>query len=437
MTRPNIIFFFSDQQRWDTLGCYGQKMPVTPNLDKIAEGGTRFEYAFTCQPVCGPARACIQTGLFATETGCYRNGIALSPTANTIAKRLNSAGYETAYVGKWHLASTKRVTNYREIAIPEELRGGYKDYWMAADLLEFTSDSQGGYVFDIDGRKVEFGGYRADRITDFALDYIRNQDGEKPFFLFLSHIEPHHQNNAGHYQGPEGSRERWGGFDVPLDLVGTQGDWREEFADYLGCCNSLDENVGRVISLLEEKGILDNTIFIYTSDHGSHFKTRNGEYKRSCHESSIRIPMIITGGEFTGKGVQSNFASLIDIPKTILRCAGIEADDMQGRPLHEALDNAEDWENEAFIQISESQTGRAIRTADWKYAVSDKRPGYDDSGDSDVYTEECLFDLNNDYAEKNNLVFLPEYREIKEMLRHKLLGKMALARENPCKILET
>ena len=97
MTRPNIIFYFSDQQRWDTLGCYGQPLPVTPNLDRLAREGTRFTHAFTCQPVCGPARACLQSGVYATQTGCYRNAIALPQGIPTLASCFAKAGYETAY----------------------------------------------------------------------------------------------------------------------------------------------------------------------------------------------------------------------------------------------------------------------------------------------------------------------------------------------------
>ena len=91
---PNLIFFFTDQQRWDTLGCYGQPLAVTPNLDRLAADGVRFEYAFTPQPVCGPARACLQTGRYATETGCYVNGIALDPKEHGLAPLLSDAGYE-------------------------------------------------------------------------------------------------------------------------------------------------------------------------------------------------------------------------------------------------------------------------------------------------------------------------------------------------------
>ncbi len=107
MQQPNIVFLFSDQQRFDTLGVNGQPLDVTPYLDELAFEGVNFEQAYTPQPVCGPARSCLQSGLFATETGCFVNGISLPVEQKTIAKSLNEAGYETAYVGKWHLATDK------------------------------------------------------------------------------------------------------------------------------------------------------------------------------------------------------------------------------------------------------------------------------------------------------------------------------------------
>ena len=143
--KPNILFFFTDQQRWDTLGCYGQELDVTPNMDKLAAEGVRFDHAFTCQPVCGPARACLQTGRYAADVGVFRNDIALPLDAKTIAHHFSEAGYEVGYIGKWHLASTGGLgaedANFREKPVPPERRGGYKDYWLASDVLEYTSHS--------------------------------------------------------------------------------------------------------------------------------------------------------------------------------------------------------------------------------------------------------------------------------------------------------
>ena len=138
--KPNILFFFSDQQRYDTLGCNGQPIPVTPNLDKLAEEGVNFDCAFTPQPVCGPARACIQSGLYPTETGLHHQWHCHAGRTGYPAKRMSDAGYRTAYVGKWHLASDMRTGHHYEHApVPVERRGGYSDYWYVADMLELTS----------------------------------------------------------------------------------------------------------------------------------------------------------------------------------------------------------------------------------------------------------------------------------------------------------
>lgn len=439
MQSPNIIFVFSDQQRWDTVGCYGQKLNVTPNLDKMAQKGVRFENAFTCQPVCGPARSCLQTGKYATETGCYRNNIALPLGEKTIAHWFSENGYEVGYIGKWHLASTGDDSNeeigehcdYTSSPIPPERRGGYKDYWLASDVLEFTSHGYDGHMFDANMNKVEFKGYRADCITDFALEYLRTRTLEKPFFLFLSFIEPHHQNDHNRYEGPEGSKERFKDFEVPGDLTGTEGDWCENYPDYLGCCASLDYNTGRIMEELKELGIAENTVVFYTSDHGSHFKTRNTEYKRACHDSCIRIPMIAYGPEFKGGKTVSELVSLIDIPPTLLACAGIDKPEtMRGRQLQDLLQGkAADWPGEVFLQISESHVGRAIRTGKWKYSVrAYDKDGWKDSH-SDSYIEEFLYDLENDPYELNNLVRHPDYNYVRKDLAEILKKRISEAGE--------
>lgn len=430
MKRPNIIFYFSDQQRWDTLGCYGQKLPVTPNLDRLAAEGTRFENAFTCQPVCGPARACLQSGKYATETGCFTNARSLPLGIKTLADYFNEAGYDTAYVGKWHLASDRHENLYGTSAVPVERRGGYQ-YWMAADVLECTSHGYNGYVFDGNGKKVEFIGYRADCINNYAVDYIHNHKGKKPFFLFLSQIEPHHQNDRKRFEGPDGSKERFREFEVPGDLEGTAGDWKENYPDYLGCCHSLDENVGRLIDTLKEKGEWKNTILIYSSDHGSHFCTRNKEYKRSCHESSIRIPMIAYGPGFMGGKTVSELVSLMDIPATLLDCAGVEKpEEFRGNSLLKLTAGTfGEWPEEVFLQISENHVGRAIRTKDWKYSVRAEANGWEDMG-SKVYYEDFLYDLNADPYEKKNLVEATGCLEVRAQLAERLKMRMREAGED-------
>ncbi len=427
MDRPNIIFYFSDQQRADTAGCYGQRLPVTPNLDRLAEEGTLFENAFSCQPVCGPMRACLQSGVYATQVGCYKNNIALPTDCKTIAHYLNDAGYDTAYIGKWHLASDSRH-NLKTKAVPEERRGGYK-YWRAADVLEFTSHGYNGYIYDNDNNKLEFKGYRADKINDYAIEYIKKENHDKPFFMFISQLEPHHQNDRLRFEAPKGAKKNFTDYDVPGDLVGTLGDWRIQMPSYLACCNRVDQNFGRLIQALKDKGIYDNTIIIYTSDHGCHFRTRNAEYKRSCHEASIKIPLVISGGAFSGGGRIKDLVSLIDLPATVLDLAGVSVpDNFVGKSLTDKKGH-----QSVFMQISESQTGRAVRTEKWKYSVSVPKT---DSAFAKKYKEDFLYDLENDPFEKNNLIEDAKCKDIKKELRSLLIEHMKQANEPDFEIIE-
>ncbi len=437
MNKPNIVFYFVDQQRWDTMGCYGQKLNVTPNLDKLAKEGTLFLNAYTCQPVCGPARAALQTGKYPTEIDCHINGKILPNGVKTIANYFDENGYETAYVGKWHLATDdEKGPDYRITAIPEERRGGYKSYWMAADVLEFTSHGYNGYVFDKDNKKHEFIGYRADCINNYAVNFLQNRNKDNPFFMFVSQIEPHHQNDRNTYEGPDGSKERFKDYETPGDLIGTGGDWKENYPDYLGQCHSLDYNVGRLVDTLKNEGVWDNTILIYTSDHGSHFCTRNAEYKRSCHDGCTHIPMIVTGPGFNGGKEVEELVSLIDLPTTLLDCIGVEKpDDFRGSSLKKLVSGeAKDWNEEVFMQISESQVGRAIRTSKWKYSVRADAHPIKDSG-SDTYYEDYLYDLENDPHERNNLVNNEDLCEVRAELASILVRKMVEAGEKTPEIL--
>lgn len=435
-TRPNILFYFTDQERADVCGCYGQELPITPNLDALAAEGTLFEYAFTPQPVCGPCRALFQSGRYPTELGCFKNDRMLPHNVKTLANYLEEAGYETAYVGKWHLASEDALTdhpiaNYMTRAIPLEYRGGYTGFWRAADILEFTSHGYDGYVFDENNNRIDFHGYRADCITDLALDFFDQRDPSKPFFMTISHIEPHHQNDRRHYEGPEGSKEKYANFKVPADLEGLEGDYLQEYPDYLGACAALDNNLGKVVQNLKEKGLYENTVIIFASDHGSHFKTRNrdahclggDDYKRSCHDGCLRVPLVVSGGVFSGGGIVHDLVSTASLPKTILAMANIDVgDQMIGENLADIVRYPEHArENEIFAQISESRCGRCVRTSDYLYSVYAPESNGNDVGTSDVYADDFLYDLKKDPTERINLIHDPSYTEIKLQMREKLL----------------
>jgi len=429
--RPNILFFFTDQQRADTVGCYGSPVALTPNLDQMASEGVRFDLAFTAQPVCGPARALLQTGVYPTVTGCFRNGIPLPQDATTIAHQLKDVGYEVGYIGKWHLAGLRPHDHQ---AVPAERRGGYTDYWLAADLLEFSSQPYGGGYYDADDQFVPFKKYRVDAQTDHVIDYLRTRDGERPFFLFLSYLEPHHQNDLNRYVAPDGYADRYVDSPVPGDLVGhDEGDWEANLPDYYGICKDIDENLGRILAELERLGLADDTLVIYTSDHGSHFRTRNSEYKRSCHEASIRIPLVLRGPGFAGGGVRSELTSLVDLPPTILEAAGAPVPgEYQGNSLQQLVQgDGSGWPDDIFVQISESQVGRAVRTHRWKYGVN--APDGDGRNDAaaSVYEEQYLYDLDADPHEQHNLVGDPAYRAIADELAECLLRRMAAVGEEP------
>jgi arylsulfatase A-like enzyme len=425
---PNVIVFLTDQQRWDTTGLNGNPLDLTPNLDRVAREGTHVRYSFTCQPVCGPARSSMQTGMYATQTGCYTNGIPLNPELPTLATWFQEAGYRTAYIGKWHLAS--------EDPVPAGQRGGYQD-WLASNLLEFTSDAYDTVMYDGSGEPRKLPGYRVDALTDVAIDYVE-EHRENPFFLFISYLEPHHQNHRDDYPAPTGYRERYEGRWMPSDLAALGGTAHQQYAGYCGMVRRLDEAYGRLLDALRSLDMLDNTIVLFTSDHGNHFKTRNDEYKRSLHEASIRVPTVLTGPGFMSGGEVRELVSLVDLPPTLLDAAGIDIpDSMVGRSLLDLIErrSGEAWPSEVFIQISESQTGRAIRTRRWKFgvrapdSVSSRVPG------SDVYHELELYDLDADPHELNNLIHERSHEELCLKLQARLLARMEQVGEPPAKII--
>lgn len=434
MARPNILIVLSDQQRPDAIGAYGQRLPVTPTIDALAGRGTIFDRAFCVNPVCGPSRAAIQTGRRPTEVGCWRNGLALGSDTPTIATRLAAAGYRTGYVGKWHLASDlgpslppdRERASYIRSAVPVERRGGWNDIWVAADALELTSGAYSGHVWDERGQQVELSGYRVDAIGAIATERIHMLlDGDNPFVLFVSFLEPHHQNDRFRTIGPRGLARTFRGYDVPGDLRGTLGDWRWNYAASLAACHAIDDAVAGLLAELEAAGVRDDTLVVYSSDHGSHFRTRNLEYKRTCHDASTRVPLIVDGPGFTGAGRDDRLVTHLDLLPTLLHTAGVtDDDDLTGRALQpDAHNTGEPWRDEVFIQISESQIGRALRTDRWTYSAA--APGRHPlrgrlAPAADTYVETHCYDLDADPHQRHDLAGDPTTAPVRARLARRL-----------------
>ncbi len=419
--RPNVIVFFTDQQRWDTAGAHGNPLGLTPNFDRSTREGTWVRRSFTVQPVCGPARASMQTGRYATQVGCHRNGLPLPEGARTLAHRFREQGYRTGYVGKWHLAAREPV--------PESQRGGYEE-WLAANKLEFTSDAYHTVVFDENEDPVRLPGYRVDALTDAAVRFVdRHQD--EPFFLFLSHLEPHHQNHVDGYPPPDGDREPYEGRWTPPDLAALGGSTQQQLGGYFGMVKRLDEAYGRLLDALTSLGLRENTVVLFTSDHGNHFKTRNDEYKRSGHEASLRVPTVFTGGPFDGGGALPQLVDLLDLSATLLDVAGIERDeDAPGRSILPLVHrDRTGWRDEVFFQVSESEVGRGLRTPRWKYGVT--APDADPWSDAGAarYVESYLYDLHHDPHELANLAGHVSHAEVARRLRKRLAARMREAGE--------
>lgn len=414
--RPNVVVFFTDQQRWDTLGVAGNPTGLTPNLDQMSQRGTMFEVACTPNPVCAPARAALQTGRYPTGAGVHRNGIPLDPSLPTLGRVFRDAGYRTGYIGKWHLSEHNPV--------PAAERDGY-EHWLGSNLLEFTSDEYKTVVYDRDDAPVQLTGYRADALTDAAIRFVAAED-ERPFMLFVSLIEPHHQNELDTYPAPEVYRDCYTGAWMPPDLAALPGTAHKHLAGYYGQVKRLDECLGRLRDALISLEVAEDTVLAYTSDHGSHFKTRNGEYKRSAHDGSIRVPLLLDGPGFRGGRRVRTPVSTLDLVPTLYQACGIEAPPgLDGRPLQPVV-AGDDTDAEVLVQISESEIGRALRTRRWKYHV--RAPGEHDfetdQPGADRYTEAELYDLDSDPYELDNLITDRAHRPVVEDLRERLLAAL-------------
>lgn len=431
--KPNIVLYVADQFRWDFIHAYGLNPTTqTPNLDAIFRRGTTFTGAVTNQPVCSPSRACMITGRYANETGIWKiqPPTELRRDLPTLATILRENGYTANFIGKWHLADTGPGS------VRVDQRGGFLDFWEGANSVENTSHPYYGTIWDGQGNPIPWKDeYRVDFLTDRAVGFLR-QPQKKPFLLFLSQLEPHFDQQGDgprNFIPPRGYEDRFRNPYVPPDLLHLPGTWQAQLPGYYGDVQKIDESVGRILQTLQEQKMLDNTIFLFTSDHGCHFETRNGAYKSSPHDSSIRIPFLMQGPGLNRSMQLPEIAGNIDLTPTLLDAVSVAVPrSMKGRSLMPLVRDPQarmQWDNQALIQISNQMVARAIRTKEWTYCVANPDMKGDNVPFSTSYQEYVMYNNFSDPAQLVNLAARKPFKQVAAQLREELTSMIVASGE--------
>jgi arylsulfatase A-like enzyme len=281
---PNVLFILADQWRAQAFGFAGDPNVKTPHLDRLAGQSIRFINAIAGMPVCCPTRASLLTGQRPLTTGVFMNDVPLNPQATTLAKMLRGAGYNTAYIGKWHLNGDGRSQ-----FIPQERRQGF-DYWKA---LECTHDYNHSCYYADGPEKLSWNGYDAIAQTEDAGGYLRAHAGSpKPFFLFLAWGPPHDPYSTA----PEKYRALYSPTKVKLPSnvpEAMRATARELLAGYYAHCTALDDCLETLLLVLKETGLEQNTLLVFTSDHGDLLGSHGGRNKQQPFDECVRVPLLL------------------------------------------------------------------------------------------------------------------------------------------------
>jgi N-acetylglucosamine-6-sulfatase len=410
--KPNIVLILADDLRWDALSIAGHPFFKSPNIDRIGNEGAVFRNAFVTHSLCSPSRATLLTGVYTHRHGVINNEVALNPNLPTVPKILQAAGYETAFIGKWHMGVAE--------AMPKP---GF-NRWV-------SFRGQGNYVdpeFNVDGKTQTVKGHMTDILTDFALEFL-SQDRSVPFFMIVSHIAVHH---------PLIPQDRFAEKYATTNITfpPTYGENLSNKPEFVRCLSfrndslltsrvrryfdtlaGVDESVGKILNKLSEKGLLDETLVIFLGDNGHFLGEHNLVDKRAAYEESIRIPLLIRYPYwFRVNAVFPQLMALnLDIAPTVLEAAGIAAPPhMQGVSLRKLVRGEvkrQSFLYEYYVIPNNSciPSMRAIRTQNHKYIT------YFDT----TRTEE-LYDLTNDPIEVRNLIEDPAYAGVLKRLRFQL-----------------
>lgn len=320
MDRPNVVFIFSDQHRAQACGYAGDKNVRTPNMDRLAEESVQFTHAVSGMPVCCPYRASLLTGQYPHHHGVFLNDVCLPDRAVTLAEAYKAAGYETGYIGKWHLDGHGR-SRY----IPKERRHGF-GYWK---VLECTHDyNRSKYYEGENEEQKEWEGYDAFAQTEDAIRFLSQRERKQPVFLMLSWGPPHSPYDTA----PERFRRMYDPEKIQLRQnvpFEAQHAARQQLAGYYAHITALDECLGRMMDTVHELGMEDNTIFIYTSDHGDMLGSQGVYAKQKPWDENILVPFLMRCPErFTKSGmVIEDPVNTQDIMPTLLELCGISIPD--------------------------------------------------------------------------------------------------------------
>ena len=418
--KPNVVYVFADQWRVQDTGYAGNPQVQTPHLDRLAAQSVNFTHAVAGIPVCCPARACLLTGQHALTHGVFVNDVHLADDAVSMAKLFKAAGYETAYVGKWHVDGRGR-SNY----IPPHSRQGF-DYWKA---LECTHDyNNSNYFAGDDDDPLLWDGYDAIEQTKDVQAYIRDRkqsdQPDKPFLLLLSWGPPH----APYETAPQAYRQLYDPAaielrpNVPPQMADEARAW---IAGYYAHCTALDDCLGALLQTLQEEGLAEDTLFIFTSDHGDMLGSQGEVKKQRPWEESIRVPFLLRWpSRFGWEGGQVN--ALLDTPDilpTLLSLCDIPIPaSVEGRDFSGTIEGGPDPSGGGaliycphpfgqFLRQDGGREYRGLRTGRYTYV-------------RDLDGPWLLYDNENDPYQLENLVNRPHIQPLQAELDARLQQKL-------------
>jgi arylsulfatase A-like enzyme len=429
--RPNLVFLFSDQQSSDMLRCYGNTQIITPNIDCLAQEGVRFKRCISNSPVCTPYRGVLLSGQHPLWTGALGNDLQMVPgNGKYFGEILRDAGYRMGYFGKWHLYGGDRVR-----PIPA---GAYRygfDGTFLSNNCTLLYDKDRAYYWDEKGRRQLYGDWEPFAQTRHAMQFIDEGSKAAPFALFLSWHPPHNWQGAERYPAPEELLRAYNPEKIKVrGNCENTAERREAYRGHMAMCTSIDTCVGWLTKKLEDAGLADNTILVYTSDHGdlllSHGLRGN---KGRAENESIHVPLIIRWPKRLKTRVSDMPVGTLDLMPTLLSMLDIEPPETcQGRDLGSAIIQEQDVRTESLPLFLMVHDWRGVYTDRYTYSFSvpTKNPSWwNQVAGHDSETHNRLFDREADPLEMRNLFYDSAHSKLKDKLHQQALDWMARFRD--------